>query len=120
MGLARIAGTHFLNWGPQFQTIMMSIIMINMLVGPPMFRHALIAVGEARYGLLPGLHRDDSNAGVVARGEIDKKDHKKDHDVTEVVLVSGSGTGAVERPHDHTMRPGSTPPGSTYTVVHDS
>lgn len=45
MGLARIAGTAFAEWGPAFQTVMMAIIMINMLVGPPCFRSALLQVG---------------------------------------------------------------------------
>jgi hypothetical protein len=44
MGLARIAGTAFSDWGPSFQTVMMAIIMINMLLGPPLFRTALIQV----------------------------------------------------------------------------
>jgi hypothetical protein len=44
MGLARIAGTAFSDWGPAFQTVMMAIIMVNMLTGPPFFRAALIKV----------------------------------------------------------------------------
>jgi hypothetical protein len=44
MGLARIAGTAFSGWGPAFQTVMMAIIMVNMLTGPPFFRAALIKV----------------------------------------------------------------------------
>lgn len=44
MGLARIAGTAFPTWGPAFQTVMMAIIVINMLTGPPAFRAALIQV----------------------------------------------------------------------------
>ena len=44
MGLARIAGTAFAEWGPAFQTLMMAIIMLNMLAGPPCFRTALIQV----------------------------------------------------------------------------
>jgi L-serine deaminase len=47
MGLARIAGTAFSGWGPAFQTVMMAIIMVNMLTGPPFFRAALIKVGGA-------------------------------------------------------------------------
>ena len=51
MGLARIAGTAFTPWGPSFQTVMMAIIMINMLAGPPLFRSALIQVkGRAHRG----------------------------------------------------------------------
>jgi hypothetical protein len=86
MGLARIAGTAFADWGPAFQTVMMAIIMVNMLLGPPLFRAALIQVGEARAHALPGghhalqqaaqqqsqqqsLHRD-SSAGAPPLGEI--------------------------------------------------
>jgi hypothetical protein len=47
MGLARIAGTAFSDWGPAFQTVMMAIIMVNMLTGPPFFRAALIKVRQA-------------------------------------------------------------------------
>lgn len=70
MGLARIAGTAFSDWGPSFQTVMMAVIMINMLLGPPLFRTALIQVGEARAHSLPlgqqpqQLHRD-SSAGAA-------------------------------------------------------
>jgi hypothetical protein len=46
MGLARIAGTRFAGWGLHFQTLMMAIIMINMLIGPPLFRSSLLQVGR--------------------------------------------------------------------------
>lgn len=48
MGLARIAGTKFPGWGPHFQTLTVSIVIVNMLVGPPAFRRSLLLVGEAR------------------------------------------------------------------------
>ncbi|KAF5838418.1 Cation/H+ exchanger [Dunaliella salina] len=48
MGLARLAGTRFPLWGPHFQTFMMSIILINLLLGPPLFRLALVRVGEIK------------------------------------------------------------------------
>lgn len=50
MGLARIVATKFPTWGPNFQTLMFSIIMLNMLAGPSMFRAALLLTGEARSG----------------------------------------------------------------------
>ncbi|GFR42291.1 hypothetical protein Agub_g3189, partial [Astrephomene gubernaculifera] len=52
MGLARLAGTRFPDWGPHFQTFMMAIILLNLLVGPPLFRSALVRMGEARALLL--------------------------------------------------------------------
>eukprot|EP00798_Chlamydomonas_sp_ICE-L_P006288 gene6288-2920_t len=48
MGLARLAGTRFPDWGPHFQTFMMAIILINLLVGPPLFRSVLVKAGESR------------------------------------------------------------------------
>ncbi|KXZ41589.1 hypothetical protein GPECTOR_377g173 [Gonium pectorale] len=53
MGLARLAGTRFPDWGPHFQTFMMAIILLNLLVGPPLFRLALVRVGEAKALGLP-------------------------------------------------------------------
>lgn len=60
MGLARLAATRFPSWGPQFQALMTSIIVINMLVGPPLFRWSLMSLGEVRLGSILGpLHRDE-------------------------------------------------------------
>mmetsp|Transcript_13973 Transcript_13973/g.24501 ORF Transcript_13973/g.24501 Transcript_13973/m.24501 type:complete len:455 (-) Transcript_13973:668-2032(-) len=50
MGLARLAGTRFPDWGPHFQAFMIAIILVNLLVGPPLFKMALIGMGEARIG----------------------------------------------------------------------
>jgi hypothetical protein len=50
LGLARIAGTAFSGWGPHFQTAMTAVVMANLAVGPPLFRSALIGVGEAGGG----------------------------------------------------------------------
>ncbi|KAG1681575.1 hypothetical protein FOA52_014083 [Chlamydomonas sp. UWO 241] len=55
MGLARLAGTRFPDWGAHFQTFMMSVILINLAVGPPLFRSVLIRMGEAHHG---GHHKD--------------------------------------------------------------
>ncbi|KAJ9525213.1 hypothetical protein QJQ45_020741 [Haematococcus lacustris] len=50
MGLARLAGTRFPQWGAHFQTFMMTIILVNLLLGPPLFRWAVLRVGEVRGG----------------------------------------------------------------------
>lgn len=65
MGLARIAATRFPTWGPNFQTLVFSIVMINMLVGPPLFRAALIMAGEAR---TPKAKQRSSESSAAAAG----------------------------------------------------
>lgn len=50
MGLARVAGARFPDWGPHFQTLMVSIVVCNLTIGPPLFRYSLIQMGEARVG----------------------------------------------------------------------
>ena len=42
LGLARMVGVRFPIWGPHFQTLAASIIIINLILGPPLFRHALL------------------------------------------------------------------------------
>eukprot|EP00775_Hariotina_reticulata_P010510 gene10510-10669_t len=101
MGLARIAGTAFPEWGPAFQTVMMAIIMINMLVGPPLFRLALIQVGEARAHSLPAaghhlqqLHRDQSLAppAVAPLADQDAKAQPDALGVRVNLIKQGSGS----------------------------
>eukprot|EP00195_Chlamydomonas_chlamydogama_P007198 CAMPEP_0202897678 /NCGR_PEP_ID=MMETSP1392-20130828/6375_1 /ASSEMBLY_ACC=CAM_ASM_000868 /TAXON_ID=225041 /ORGANISM="Chlamydomonas chlamydogama, Strain SAG 11-48b" /LENGTH=333 /DNA_ID=CAMNT_0049583375 /DNA_START=570 /DNA_END=1571 /DNA_ORIENTATION=+ len=66
MGLARLAGTRFPDWGGHFQTLMMSIILINLLIGPPMFRYALIRVGETKVHMVVPPSKESSGGGAVA------------------------------------------------------
>ncbi len=46
VGLATIIATEYEGWGGQFATIMISVIVLNQLVGPPLFKWALHLVGE--------------------------------------------------------------------------
>lgn len=46
VGLATIIATEYTGWGPQFATIMISVIVLNQIVGPPIFRWALQIVNE--------------------------------------------------------------------------
>lgn len=51
-----MTAARFPEWGPHFQTLATSVIVLNLMLGPPIFRHAIISVGESR--LFPS-HRDD-------------------------------------------------------------
>jgi hypothetical protein len=67
LGLARIAATAFRDWGPFFQTAMTGAIIANLAIGPPLFRSALIAVGEAGGG--GGLRRRTVGGGARGGGK---------------------------------------------------
>ena len=46
LGLATLVSTTFPEWGPEFATIVISVIVINQVVGPPLFKWAINIVGE--------------------------------------------------------------------------
>jgi Trk K+ transport system NAD-binding subunit len=46
VGLATIIATEYPGWGGEFATIMISVIVLNQLVGPPLFRWAIHLAGE--------------------------------------------------------------------------
>ncbi len=47
VGLATIIATEYSVWGTEFATIMISVIVINQIVGPPLFKWAIHLVGES-------------------------------------------------------------------------
>jgi Trk K+ transport system NAD-binding subunit len=47
VGLATIIAVEYPGWGADFATIMISVIVLNQIVGPPLFKWALHLVGEA-------------------------------------------------------------------------
>ena len=46
VGLATIIATEYPGWGGEFATIMISVIVLNQLVGPPLFKWAIHLAGE--------------------------------------------------------------------------
>ena len=46
VGLATIISAEYAAWGNEFATIMISVIVLNQIVGPPLFKWALHLVGE--------------------------------------------------------------------------
>lgn len=47
LGLATIIAAGYPGWGTEFATIMISVIILNLLVGPPLFKWALHLAGES-------------------------------------------------------------------------
>ena len=47
LGLTTLIATEFPGWGYEFQTIIIAIIVLNQLVGPPLFKMAINFVGES-------------------------------------------------------------------------
>jgi Trk K+ transport system NAD-binding subunit len=48
LGLTTIIATEFPVWGPEFATVIIAVIVVNQLLGPPLFKFALKYVGEDR------------------------------------------------------------------------
>lgn len=46
VGLAAIIATEYPGWGGEFATVMISVIVLNQIVGPPLFKWALHLAGE--------------------------------------------------------------------------
>ena len=46
VGLATIIATEYQGWGGEFATVMISVIVLNQIVGPPLFKWALHLAGE--------------------------------------------------------------------------
>jgi Trk K+ transport system NAD-binding subunit len=47
LGLAKEVGVEFPEWGAAFATVIISVIVLNQIVGPPFFKWAIQRVGEA-------------------------------------------------------------------------
>mmetsp|Transcript_2091 Transcript_2091/g.3004 ORF Transcript_2091/g.3004 Transcript_2091/m.3004 type:complete len:696 (-) Transcript_2091:51-2138(-) len=48
MGLAKDVAHQFPDWGPVFASMMIFQMAINQVVGPPLFKYAILAMGECR------------------------------------------------------------------------
>ncbi|WP_109832993.1 monovalent cation:proton antiporter family protein [Reichenbachiella versicolor] len=48
LGLSTLVANAFPTWGPQFATMVIAVIVINQVVGPPAFKYALTKLGENR------------------------------------------------------------------------
>ena len=62
LGLVRTAARRFPQWGDEFGALMVATIVVNQLVGPPMFRAAIVAVGESGVDPRPGSIRAASDS----------------------------------------------------------
>jgi Kef-type K+ transport system membrane component KefB len=69
LGLAKQVGAEFGSWGEDFSTTMISVIVMNQILGPPFMKWALKHIGEAYQGGKPNefeveieLHDDDDDS----------------------------------------------------------
>ena len=47
LGLVSIVSQKYVGWGDEFATILVTVIVINQIVGPPLFKWAILKVGES-------------------------------------------------------------------------
>lgn len=60
IGLTAIIAAEFLGWGNDFATLVLAVIVLNQLVGPPLFKWAITHMGESHVradGTFPELER---------------------------------------------------------------
>ena len=50
LGLAKTVAERFPHFGAELTTLLAAVIVLNQLIGPPMFKAALDAVGEVSFG----------------------------------------------------------------------
>lgn len=60
LGLARTVAARFPHWGDEFSTLAVSIIVVNLLIGPVLFRASIVAMNESRATLEHALDRVNS------------------------------------------------------------
>lgn len=58
LGLATIISKEFPEWGPQFATAVIGLIVVNQILGPPLFKWAINLVGEAHQKATFGEEND--------------------------------------------------------------
>lgn len=73
LGLVRTAARRFPQWGDEFGALMVATIVVNQLVGPPMFRAAIVAVGESGVDPRPGHKAAADAADSVADADAGAK-----------------------------------------------
>ena len=64
LGLAKSVAISFPGWGPEFATLVIAIIVVNQLLGPPLFKWAIHLVGESHERGEHPDHRGPRNAVV--------------------------------------------------------
>jgi Trk K+ transport system NAD-binding subunit len=66
LGLAKEVAAEFPEWGAAFATVIISVIVLNQVLGPPLFKWAINRVGEARSRATP--HDTDGVRDVIIFG----------------------------------------------------
>ena len=64
LGLSTLISHEFSEWGSQFETIVIAIVVINQLVGPPLFKWALNYVGETHLKAKMNLEQNNRDAVI--------------------------------------------------------
>ncbi|WP_111708568.1 cation:proton antiporter domain-containing protein [Lutibacter citreus] len=95
LGLATLISNEFPDWGHKFQTIVIAIIVINQLVGPPLFKWVLNYLNESHLkGKIPNLEstRDALIFGLEDQSIALAKQLKKNKWDSRIVKVDSNNT----------------------------
>lgn len=62
LGLVAVVANKYPSWGAEFSTIMIAVIVLNQIVGPPLFKWSILHVGESHLRGEPAALTDVQNA----------------------------------------------------------
>lgn len=70
LGLAQSASAHF-QWGPDFAATIVAVVVCNQVVGPPLLKRAIKAVGEQYHNYQPSKLQDvSSSVGQLGKAAV--------------------------------------------------
>ncbi len=64
LGLAKQVAVEFPEWGPAFSTVIIAVIVLNQIIGPPFFKWAINIVGESHLKAETSEFEEDNNAFI--------------------------------------------------------
>ena len=74
-GLTNEMATAFPDWGPSFASLLISVIILNQLVGPALFKEAVLRVGEAPKSFTAAARTRDKLASLkIEEPRVDNHD----------------------------------------------
>eukprot|EP00887_Chlorella_sp_A99_P000089 scaffold16.g89.t1 len=106
LGLAQAVARRFPDWGPDLAALEAGVVLLNLAVGPPLFKAAVVAAGEAR-ALEPGggalLSAGSGGGGASGGGRgsgggasSSHRDGRGEHQVKLIPIIEGGPLASLD------------------------
>ncbi len=105
LGLMTVVSTNFPEWGHEFATTIIALVIINQLIGPPMFKWSIFKIGEDR--IRASGHGSEGLKEVIIVG-FESLSLALGRQLTEngwkVQIVTFKRKGSIDEPSDLTIK----------------